>query len=131
MNETIQTTDGSVTTMVCPVCGAVYALGTKYRNKRIEDGASWYCPNGHSLSFTDSTKKKLERALAQRDEERRMREAAQADASNARKAQAATRTTLRKLRARVGAGVCPCCTRTFQQLARHMKSKHPHYRTRA
>lgn len=30
---------------------------------------------------------------------------------------------------RVGAGVCPCCKRTFQQLARHMKCKHPKYRT--
>jgi hypothetical protein len=24
-------------------------------------------------------------------------------------------------------GVCPCCNRTFQQLARHMKAKHPGY----
>lgn len=23
------------------------------------------------------------------------------------------------------AGVCPCCTRTFQNVQRHMKSKHP------
>lgn len=26
---------------------------------------------------------------------------------------------------RIGAGICPCCNRTFSQLARHMQSKHP------
>ncbi len=32
-----------------------------------------------------------------------------------------------RTRKRVGSGVCPCCSRTFQQLARHMKAKHPAY----
>lgn len=26
-----------------------------------------------------------------------------------------------------GAGMCPCCRRTFKQLAEHMKSKHPDF----
>lgn len=32
--------------------------------------------------------------------------------------------TIAALKAR-GAGVCPCCNRTFSQLSRHMQSKHP------
>jgi hypothetical protein len=28
---------------------------------------------------------------------------------------------------RVGNGVCPCCNRTFEDLARHMKVKHREY----
>jgi hypothetical protein len=27
----------------------------------------------------------------------------------------------------VANGVCPCCNRTFQNLARHMAGKHPDY----
>lgn len=30
-----------------------------------------------------------------------------------------------RLRKRASAGVCPCCNRTFSQLARHMQTKHP------
>lgn len=30
-----------------------------------------------------------------------------------------------RLRRRTAAGVCPCCNRSFVQLARHMKTKHP------
>lgn len=32
-------------------------------------------------------------------------------------------TTLR----RIAAGVCPCCRRSFTDLARHMSSQHPDY----
>lgn len=32
-----------------------------------------------------------------------------------------------RLKNRIAAGVCPCCQRTFQNLARHMKCKHPKY----
>lgn len=28
---------------------------------------------------------------------------------------------------RVSAGTCPCCNRSFKQLAAHMKNKHPDY----
>ena len=28
---------------------------------------------------------------------------------------------------RVAASVCPCCKKTFKQLAAHMKNKHPNY----
>lgn len=32
-----------------------------------------------------------------------------------------------KLRKRAANGVCPCCNRTFVQLARHMATQHPDY----
>ena len=40
---------------------------------------------------------------------------------------ARTRKELHSVKARVAHGVCPCCNRTFKQLARHMKTKHPDY----
>jgi chemotaxis response regulator CheB len=39
----------------------------------------------------------------------------------------ATRAQLTKTKKRVANGVCPCCNRTFKQLARHMKAKHPEF----
>ena len=32
-----------------------------------------------------------------------------------------------RLKNRISKGVCPCCNRTFADLAKHMNSKHPHY----
>lgn len=32
-----------------------------------------------------------------------------------------------RIRERVKNGVCPCCNRTFENLARHMKTKHPDF----
>ena len=40
---------------------------------------------------------------------------------------AAAKGQLTKVKKRVGNGVCPCCTRSFTDLARHMESKHPAY----
>jgi hypothetical protein len=36
-----------------------------------------------------------------------------------------------KIKNRVGHGVCPCCTRSFQNLARHMASEHPTFAAEA
>jgi hypothetical protein len=32
-----------------------------------------------------------------------------------------------KLRKRIKNGVCPCCTRSFTNLRRHLQTKHPEY----
>lgn len=39
-----------------------------------------------------------------------------------------TKAQLTKTKKRVSNGVCPCCNRTFKQLARHMENKHPEYK---
>ena len=40
----------------------------------------------------------------------------------------ATKGVVTRLKKRAIAGVCPCCNRTFQQLAAHMAHKHPDYK---
>ena len=39
----------------------------------------------------------------------------------------ATKGVVTRMKRRVGAGMCPCCKRTFHQLAAHMKMKHPEF----
>jgi len=67
---------------------------------------------------------RAERQLKYREEERdSARDAAKSADHRAR----GYKGHLTRQRKRSVAGVCPCCNRTFQQLARHMKSKHPKY----
>ncbi|WP_159103999.1 hypothetical protein [Rhodopseudomonas sp. B29] len=44
---------------------------------------------------------------------------------------AAARGQVTKIKNRVGHGVCPCCNRTFANLARHMAGEHPGYTAEA
>lgn len=102
----------------CPNCGIAYALTDEYERRRLTDGKSWYCPNGHSISFVDSTEKKLKEAKAEieslKNERERLTKQAQ---EQSRK--------VKRLKARAKAGVCAFCHRHFENVQRHMESKHP------
>ena len=116
---------------VCCVCGIEFGLPAHYNKERREDGKDFHCPNGHSLSYGEGETKKLRRErdrlkqrVAQKDDEirdeRKRKEAAQRSAI-------AHEGHLTRVKNRVGKGVCPCCNRSFDNLWRHMKSKHPGY----
>lgn len=105
----------------CCTCGIQFAVPDRWLAGKRASGAGFYCPNGHDLVFGQTTEKKLRAELERKERalemERNRREAAERQAS-------AARGQVTKLKNRVNAGVCPHCNRTFQQLARHMKSKH-------
>jgi hypothetical protein len=50
-----------------------------------------------------------------------------AEIKHLRKSRDGLRGVLVKTQRRVASGVCPCCTRSFQNLARHMDGEHPNY----
>lgn len=118
----------------CCNCGIAFGLTRAFKSecqkKRGPSGKRFYCPNGHDQFYvgeTEADKLRRERdSLAQRvaewqDEagkERSLREEAERSAA-AFKGQAT------KLRKRAANGVCPCCTRSFTNLQRHMATKHP------
>jgi uncharacterized coiled-coil protein SlyX len=71
------------TTITCAECGVQFCLPAHLGTKLREEGRTFYCPNGHSLSYKQSTVDKLreeiktlERKVAWRDEtiERQRRE---------------------------------------------------------
>lgn len=105
-------------------CGAPMALpDTVLRNAR-ELGNDLYCPaTGHKFRFgseVDALRKKLEAE--------RSRNTALTDQLRAAERQVSSaKGQLTKARKRAAAGVCPCCNRSFVQLARHMATKHPDY----
>jgi hypothetical protein len=120
-------------------CGVLFAMTEEFVRERRKDHALWYCPNGHSQRYSgQSTEEKLK---AQLDEERRQRQMAEQRVARwqdeAREAEErakhernrangykghATRITKR-----AKAGVCPCCNRSFENLRRHMATKHPQF----
>lgn len=106
----------------CPTCFVRYAVPVEVLNRRYQDGGAWYCPNGHRVVYTESEVHKLQRQLSDAQER------ANSSAELERIARGELRTTskeLRNLKRRVNAGICPHCHRTFQQLQRHIHSKHP------
>lgn len=109
--------------VVCCSCGITFAMPEHMLNKRRNTpDIEFFCPNGHSLVFRKSKEKEL-RELA----EQRMREAQNALANkDAQLIQLEDQLKKQQNKLnRVQKGVCPCCNRSFQDLARHMESKHP------
>lgn len=109
-------------TVVSCTCGISYAIPESLDRQMHDRGKSIYCPNGHQWHYTESLEKKL-----QREKDRAARIQAQLDQSEASlRAQRGVATKLRKKVERAEHGVCPHCNRTFQNLMRHMETKHPH-----
>lgn len=119
-------------TVTCYKCGVLFAMPDHMMKSRREDRESFYCPSGHPQAFMKSRADILEKQVAQltsnydqmkadREYQKQKREQAERQAS-------AARGQVTKIKNRIGAGVCPCCTRTFCNLARHMETKHPDYR---
>lgn len=105
----------------CPVCGVFYAIPEILSRRRQEDGAHWYCPNGHSLIYTESEVQRLRQELIYAHERNNMLHL-RLDGSLA---ELSVKTAeLKRVTKRINAGVCPDCHRHFINLERHRKTKH-------
>jgi hypothetical protein len=104
-----------------------------YTAARRSSGIAVFCPYGHSLHYPEGENEEttlrrerdqLRQRIAQRDDEiRHQKERAE----TAERSAVAYKGQVTKIKRRTLAGVCPCCTRTFQNLARHVATKHPGY----
>jgi hypothetical protein len=95
-----------------------------------------YCAYGHPGCFKKKSDEQLEidrlkQSIAQRDDEiARQQRAIDFQRSAKERIQrslTATRGVITRVKNRIGHGVCPCCNRTFHNLANHMKSQHADY----
>lgn len=114
----------------CCECGVVFAIPGGMYAQRLRDHKLFYCPNGHRLCFRDDTdvdrlKRELERERATRLRAEELRRAALREAEHNADELRRVEKRLRTVRERVKRGVCPCCKRSFVQLARHIATKHP------
>lgn len=108
---------------VC-TCGVLFAVPEKLLDARRFDGKSFHCPNGHSLVFKDSDREKITR---ERDRLRDQTARLTANLDQTEASRRAYKGQATRLKKRTAGGVCPCCNRTFKELARHMESQHPDF----
>lgn len=114
----------------CAACSIDFGIGDDFMRRRREDHATFYCPNGHSNVYReDNEAQTLRKQLARANE--RARVASESErffrekAAHERRSAAATRGHLTRLRNRIANGVCPCCTRSFDNVRRHIAGQHP------
>ncbi len=110
-------------------CGTPFAVPTRMYNSAYNDGHTIYCPHGHTVVWKETQADKLrhdrdrlKQQITHRDD--LLREA-RADAEHQERRAAAFKGSATKLRKRAKAGICPCCTRSFVNLKRHMDGQHP------
>src|SRR3954467_8134907 len=118
--------------MCCSSCGVTYALIEDMQRIRTSDGKTFYCPNRHGQHYGNSTEKQLAKAKQEAERLKKSLDFAERQENEGRerakvaeRSLSATRGQVTKLRKRLGAGVCPYCTRHFSALERHIHSKHP------
>lgn len=123
-------------TIVCCQCAIPFGVPSEYRTNLRRSQELFYCPDGHSQSYSKSTDTILREQLAakvkQEEQLKALVHSAREEASSwhsqwekqllDKKAIAAK---LKRTENRIANGVCPCCNRTFQDLKKHMTTKHP------
>lgn len=117
--------------VTCCSCGILFHVPDDWEKARREDKGRFYCPNGHSLSFTQSEadKLRLERdRLKQQIAFKDYEIATERDRRHAVERRViSAKGQITKLKKRAKAGTCPCCNRTFSNMAAHMKTQHPDF----
>jgi hypothetical protein len=111
----------------CCRCGTPFGMENSLYHDLQKHGRSFYCPNGHSMTYGRSIEDELKAA-------RRDLKATEENCQwwkNEAEVKAAqlktTRTQLTKTKNRIAKGICPCCHRQFVDLQNHMGTKHPDY----
>lgn len=126
--------DCNLVVVNCATCGVTYAIpesfhrsALRYRGDR-SDGWKICCPFGHTWWYTGETEIEKAKRQAREARERLAAERAWHDQTKASlRSTKGVVTKQRKKLGRVRNGVCPCCNRTFENLGRHMETKHPEY----
>ena len=113
---------GNLEVIQCASCGISFGLTADFIQRRQEDHSDFKCPMGHLNIYLAKTEEEKLRDLLKLEKE--SKERAYAREAEALKRLSVTKGALTRTKNRIKNGVCPCCNRTFQNLALHMKTKH-------
>lgn len=107
----------------CPKCGIEYAAPKTFMDECRKDPSIYFhCPNGHGRHFSESEADRLRRERDRLQQQAaRLEQTISEERARADKAERATK----RLKKRASAGTCPCCSRSFSNMAEHMKRQHP------
>lgn len=138
------TVEQELVTEQCCSCGVIFAMPKEFeqqcrRQPGVGTGKPFFCPAGHQQWYTGATE--ATKLREQLDEERRKRQSAEQQieyeaqirrqeterADRERRRANGYKGHATRITKRAKSGVCPCCNRTFKQLAAHMANKHPQF----
>jgi len=107
-------------------CGFTFAVPQHWWQKMHDQHRSIYCPKCKSGTYwpSESDEEKLRRQLHSAND---MLATSRREAARLERQRRAEKAAKTRLKNRIAAGVCPCCNRTFANLARHMTGQHPDF----
>lgn len=119
----------------CGACGVFHTVPEIVYDCHKREGGYHCCPNGHQRGWNKGTdaierentrleRDRLKQRTAQLEDEAK---AATERAIQAEQAAGKAMAANKKLKKRAAAGTCPCCQRTFSNMADHMKYQHPDF----
>jgi len=117
----------------CFKCGISFAMPEAFYRVKLNDHSKFFCPNGHDQVYCEGKSEvQIEREKREAAEQQSRWNSNRADRIELERqaearSHAATKGHLTRNRKRIAGGACPCCNRSFGDLARHMASKHPDY----
>lgn len=115
-----------LTNIICGTCGVLHAIPKVMYDTCLEEGGFWHCPNGHLRGFRQGRHEK-EAVVRERDRLKQANARLVEEAAAAERAKQRATSELKRHKKRAAAGTCPCCKRTFSNMARHLKTEHPDF----
>ena len=108
----------------CISCGVVFTVPLTMIKNKWASGGEYHCPSGHGQGWGVGH---VEREDLRRERDRLKQRVAQLNDDVKAAADRAEKTAaeLKRHKQLSAAGVCPCCNRSFENLRRHMATKHP------
>lgn len=108
----------------CCTCQIPFMIPSyHYDRLRATPGETFYCPNGHGMHYAGKSETQKLREQLELEREKHNREVD--SLQNSIMDRIVERNEARNKLKRIEKGVCPCCNRTFANVARHMQNKHP------
>jgi hypothetical protein len=120
----------SLVAETCCACGVVFAMAEEFYDQcqRAKSRKSFYCPNGHHQHYVGkSDAQKLAEAEERLRVERDNTAFWRGQEAQRQRQLSAARGQVTRIKNRIAGGACPCCNRTFVNLARHMETQHPDF----
>jgi hypothetical protein len=112
-------------------CGITFMIPGALLTQAHDHAHTIYCPHGHAMTWkeTEADRLRRERDRLKQQEARLEEEKRQANirAYEAEERAKKSERETKRLRKRATAGTCPCCNRTFANMAEHMKHQHPQF----
>lgn len=107
----------------CGNCGIPFFVPTRWLKNKINEHGSFCCPNGCNRKFTgksdaEKVREELEALKREKERQHELLQNKLLDTIN-------EKNKVEKQLKRIHKGVCPCCNRSFQNLANHIKTQHP------